>query len=203
MTSSSVCLPLLYFPPIEWFGYFIGSDEVLLETQENFPKQTYRNRMDILGANGKLTLSIPIRKQHLLYRQKSISYAEDWQRQHWKSLVSAYKNSPYFDYYEAQLKVFYHQKVESLMDFNLNILEEILKIIGIDKDFHKTKTYNIEVAGIDLRAAFSPKAKKVDCPVYQQVFSEKLGFIPNLSILDLLCNLGPESLGYLKQLNKK
>ena len=198
-----VMMPVFYMPPVSWFAKFLQSDtEVVLEQHESFPKQTYRNRANIYGANGKLALIIPIQhSEDKLYKNTKVSNAVKWQSQHWKSIESAYKGSPYFDYYEHKLKALFTKEVDSLLEFNLKLLDLFLSILKVDKTYTLTEDYDTVVEAVDFRNSFSAKSNhSEDLPEYYQTFSEKHGFISNLSILDLICNNGPESATYLKSL---
>ena len=119
-----ILLPLFYLPPVSWFTKFLEEDsQIVLEQYENFPKQTYRNRANIYGANGRLSLIIPIRhKGHRTYKDIDMSYAEDWRKQHWKSIKNAYQTSAFFEYYEDRLKEIYDFEGSSLFDFNQRTL---------------------------------------------------------------------------------
>lgn len=197
-----ILLPIFYFPPISWFAEFLKSDiEVTLEQFEHFPKQTYRNRTNIYAANGRLSLIIPVRHfGKTAMKDMEISYAEDWQKQHWRSIKSAYQASPYFEYYEFKLQKLYEEKTTSLVEFNLKCLKTILDILKLDQDFKLSEEYVVE-SEIDFRKHFSAKkvADKI-FPDYYQSFSDKGGFIQDLSVLDLICNLGPESRAYIYNL---
>lgn len=202
---SKVILPLFYFPNIQWFSEFLNSENhVVLEGYEIFPKQTYRNRCEIAAANGKLKLMIPIQKSSdRIYKNVKISFAEDWRKIHWRSIKTAYKNSPYFYFYEPRFEKLYTSDIQSIFEFNVKALQLILKILKSEKEFFFTENYQHEVEGRDLRKEFSTKkGNSGNLPEYYQVFSEKLGFIPNLSILDLIFNLGPEANVYLKKLTE-
>lgn len=198
-----VLLPLFYLPPVSWFSDFLNPDhEVILEQFENFPKQTYRNRANVYGANGKLSLIIPIHHNgSRAMKDIEISYAEDWQKLHWKSIKTAYQSSPYFEYYESKLaQIFLHQS-KSLQDFNLNGLKIILTILKEEKTFSFTDEYIKNPEVIDNRDKYSAKEKsEFILEEYYQTFSDKQGFIENLSILDLLCNLGPEAKTYINKI---
>lgn len=194
-------LPLFYLPPISWFSKFFKNDsDTILEKFENFPKQTYRNRTNIYGANGKLTLVIPINHSgNRLYKDTEISYTENWQKQHWKSIQNAYQSSPYFEFYEDRFAKIYEKQEKFLFDFNLKALEILIKISKIDHKIEFTESYKSEPSALDLRTHFSAKnitSEKFE--KYYQIFAEKYGFIKDLSMCDLLFNLGPESLIYLK-----
>ncbi|MPS73119.1 MAG: hypothetical protein E2590_08190 [Chryseobacterium sp.] len=198
-----VLLPIFYLPPVSWFSVFLDEEnEVLFEQFENFPKQTYRNRAAIYGANGKLPLIIPIK--HTGKREvKDIeaSFAEDWQKLHWKSIKTAYQSTPYFEYYEDKLKKIYEEQIISLKDFNLKALGIILDILKTEKKYELTNEYFKNPEAEDYREKFSAKSESPsEFEEYYQSFSDKNGFIKDLSILDLLCNIGPESLTYIKNI---
>ena len=198
-----VLLPLFYLPPISWFSIFSDeNNQITFEQFEHFPKQTYRNRTCIFGTNGKLPLIIPIHHNgKRAFKDIEISYAERWQNLHWKSIKTAYQSSPYFEYYENYLEKIYKNQPKFLIDFNLKSLEIINNILKINKEFSLTEEYIKSPEEKDFREYFSAK-KEPEMPQkeYYQTFSDKLGFIKNLSILDLLCNIGPESYSYLKNL---
>ncbi|WP_417431459.1 WbqC family protein [Halpernia sp.] len=195
-------LPLFYLPNISWFiQYLENNTEVIIEKFENFPKQTFRNRTNIYGANGKLTLVIPINHTgNRLYKNTEISYAENWQKQHWKSIKTAYQSSPYFEFYEDRFAKIYEKKEKFLFDFNLKALEILIQLLKIDKKFQFSESYKTESSALDLRQSFSAKKESTETfENYYQTFGEKFGFIQDLSVCDLLFNLGPESLIYLKK----
>ena len=198
-----VLLPIFYLPPVSWFSVFLNEEnEVDFEQFENFPKQTYRNRAAIYGANGKLALIIPIRhngKREM--KDIEISFAEDWQKLHWKSIKTAYQSTPYFEYYEDKLKTIYEEKISSLQYFNLKALGIILAILKTEKKYEMTNEYFRNPEAEDHRGKFSAKTESAsEFEEYYQSFSDKNGFIKDLSILDLLCNIGPESLTYIKNI---
>lgn len=196
-------LPIFYLPPISWFAEFLDAqNEIILEQYEHFPKQTYRSRCTIYGANGKLVLILPIHHNgKRAMKDIEISYAEDWQKLHWKSIKIAYQSSPYFEYYEDQLKQIYSSQPKSLIEFNLNALNIILKILKEEKEFSLTEEYQKTPEATDFRAQFSAKKESNYLfSEYYQTFSDKLGFIADLSVLDLLCNMGPESATYIKNI---
>lgn len=199
--KNKILLPIFYLPPISWFSIFLNEEnEVAFERFENFPKQTYRNRAAIYGANGKLPLIIPIKhngKREM--KDIEISYSEDWQKLHWKSIKTAYQSTPYFEFYEDRLKSIYDEKISSLLDFNLKALEVVQKILKTEKDFQLTEEYIKHPEAEDFRERFSAKSEsEYQMEEYYQSFSDKYGFIKDLSILDLLCNIGPESVTYIK-----
>ena len=150
---TKIILPVFYFPTVSWFSEFFKNDvEITLEQSENFPKQTYRNRANIYGANGKLSLIIPM--QHSGSKDmKSIQVSdqENWRGQHWKSIVSAYKGSPYFDFYEDRLKAIFESSETSLLKLNLSIIEMVQKILKTEVQFDLSSEYVKDFDGEDFR----------------------------------------------------
>lgn len=191
---SIVLLSTAYLPPLNYLSKIIEGEQVVIEKQEYFVKQTYRNRCEILSANGKLSLSIPLVKQadKEIISQKRISYAEDWQKQHWRAITSAYKNSPYFEYFEDELRPFYETKYEFLFEYNTQLLKAILNILRIKKEISFTNLFEETPIGItDLRKLSEINNSEVSVmKPYYQVFADKTGFTPNLSCLDALLNVG-------------
>jgi hypothetical protein len=193
----------LIIPPyagnIQYYSLFAHSNEVLLERNAHYVKQTYRNRCQILTANGVMNLTIPVEKvsgEKMLDKDVKIS-PTDWQRVHWTAIESAYNNSPFFLYYEDDIRPMYEKKYDFLLDFNLELQEKLVSLLGLTTDFKLTENY-IDSYENDLREVLSPKYKG-DYPnfnpeSYYQVFKEKYGFIENLSIYDLLFNMGNESI---------
>lgn len=198
-----ILLPIFYLPPVSWFSVFLHQDsEVVFEQYENFPKQTYRNRANIYGANGKLSLIIPIHHNgKRAMKDIEISYSENWQHLHWKSIKNAYQSSPYFEFYEDHLKQIFDSEEKSLIKFNLRALEIILKLLKTEKAYSLNDEFARNPAEINYREKFSAKQPpEFEMEEYYQTFSDKLGFLADLSILDLLCNKGPESLTYIQNI---
>lgn len=196
-------LPIFYLPPVSWFSVFLDQDsEVIFEQYENFPKQTYRNRANIYGANGKLSLIIPIHHNgKRAMKDIEISYSENWQHLHWKSIKTAYQSSPYFEFYEDKLKQIFDSEEKSLIKFNLRALEIILNLLKTEKAYSLNEEYIGDPAEVNYREKFSAKQPtEFEMEEYYQTFSDKLGFLPDLSIIDLLCNKGPESLTYIQNI---
>ena len=195
-----------YFPSVASFIAISKSENITFESVDNYQKQTYRNRMFIYGANGKLLLNIPVKhnktNNKITYKDIQIENIEDWQKQHWRSIVSAYKSSPFFEYYEDEIKTFFFTPQYSLFNMNVKIFETICECIGINFLIKYTTTYKKEVnpeKNTDLRNLVN--SKKEANPIferYTQVFCEKYGYLNNLSILDLLFNEGPNTLNYLE-----
>jgi hypothetical protein len=185
------------------FVAIANADAVMFEIEDNFLKQTYRNRTIIYGANGRLCLNIPVihtQKNRQKYKDVKIFNEEKWQDHHWKSLLSAYRTSPFFEYYEDELQLLFSLKAEYILDFNFKCFETICECLQLDLNTSKTEVYQKNIENTeDFR--YLVNAKK-DClkpfEKYNQVFQEKHGFINNLSILDLLFNEGPNTLNYLE-----
>ncbi|MBD8082780.1 WbqC family protein [Chryseobacterium caseinilyticum] len=197
----NILLPVFYLPPISWFSEFLNDEnEIIFEQFENFPKQTYRNRCNVYGANGKLSLIIPINHNGVReYKNIEVSYRENWQHLHWKSIKTAYQSSPYFEYYEDKLVKIFEKKEKFLLDFNLKSLETIQQILKSEKAYSLNTEYRKIPEASDFRESFSAKKESdYETEEYYQTFSDKLGFIKDLSIIDLLCNKGPESATYIK-----
>jgi hypothetical protein len=189
----TVLLSTAYLPNVHYLSQVINCDTIVIEKHENFVKQTYRNRCDIATASGKLSLSIPLIKQtdKELISDKKISYAEDWQKQHWRTIVSAYKNSPYFEFFEDEFKPFYENQFEFLLDYNTQLLQTILHILRVKKQIEFTQTFELNPPEvIDLRNLSDIEKIDVEVKSYYQVFADKIGFTPNVSCLDALFNIG-------------
>ena len=193
-----------YFPSIQYIGALIKAKEVSFTLESNYQKQTYRNRCSIYGANGKLNLTIPIqhtkRDGHQKDSSVKIMWEENWQILHWKSLTSAYRSSPYFEFYEDELKEVFFRQPKKLMDYNIDLLKCILSLLEIDLSYSFKESYS-PLTPLEESLINAKKQSTISQPVYQQVFATKHGFIPHLSILDLLFNLGPQSIDYLEQLD--
>ena len=202
-------IPLLcpaYLPNVEYLAWLLKQDSVAFSGETSYQKQTFRNRSVIYGANGKLKLIIPVRHTEknikCLDQDIEIAYDMDWQNQHWRSICSSYRSSPYFQFYEDEIKPFYQEKKDNLFMFNLDLLDKIMilleesfeyEIVSFEKDIFK-KSDSLITPKIESKTRFNK---------YTQVFSSKHGFIPNLSILDVLFNLGPNSSNYLKNISLK
>ena len=199
----NVLLPVFYLPPISWFSVFLDPEnEIIIEQYESFPKQTFRNRTNIYGANGKLSLIIPINHNGMReFKDIEISYREDWMNIHWKSIKTAYQSSPYFEFYEDKFKVLYEVKEKYLLDLNLKSIDIIQKILKTEKAQSLNEEYIKNPEEISFREQFSPKIPSVfDMEEYCQTFTDKHGFLKDLSIIDLICNKGPESVTYIKNI---
>ena len=204
--NSPILFSTAYFPPIEYFYELKSYNVIYIDCFENYIKQTYRNRCEIFGANGKLSLSIPVIKttgNHTLIKDLAIDDSQLWQNIHWRSIESAYNSSPFFLYYRDQIEVFFTKRYKFLFDMNIEITQCLLKLCKIHCEIKFTENYikpNNNV--IDFRNKFTPKNSypNYDFPEYTQVFSNKHGFIENLSILDLLFSEGNFVNEYLQKI---
>ncbi|WP_372936230.1 WbqC family protein [Seonamhaeicola sp.] len=192
-----------YFPNIAHFVGMVKAKEVMFEVEDNFVKQTYRNRTNIYAANGKLVLNIPVihsQKNRQKYKDVKIFNAEKWQLNHWKSLLSAYRTSPYFEYYEDELLPLFQKKADYILDFNFKCFEVICNCLQLDLNISKSESFEkIVESKVDLRFLVNAKKEQPqNFEKYTQVFCNKHGYISNLSILDLLFNEGPNALNYLE-----
>ncbi|WP_321160818.1 WbqC family protein [Aureitalea sp. L0-47] len=193
-----------YFPSIAHMVSIAIAEEVIFEVEDNYQKQTYRNRSHIAHTNGRLLLNVPIKHSKDGRRQKTkdvfVENSFPWQSQHWKSLQTAYRTSPYFEFYEDDLEPLFNKPVEKLMDHNLEIFSVISELIGLDVHTSQTDQYEVNTNYFDLRSLVVSKSEKEQSfSSYTQVFQANHGFLPNLSILDLLFNEGPNTLDYLEE----
>ncbi|MDD4515898.1 WbqC family protein [Massilibacteroides sp.] len=194
-----------YLAPVQYYCKLLQYPAIKIEREENYLKQTYRNRCVIGGANGALSLSVPIEKPETIKCQtKDIRISEhgNWRHLHWNALVSAYGTSPFFEYYQDDFIPFYEKKYDFLFDFNEELRSLICSLLDIEANISYTEKYELQVPH-DFREIINPKSRVEDrefTPTpYYQVFREKNGFLPNLSIVDLLFNMGPEGLLTLRQ----
>jgi len=193
-------LPTAYLAPIEYYAILLQEPNCSIELHEHFVKQSIRNRCDIYGANGKLQLTIPKQRKgsdKTIIKEIQISYNQNWQKEHWNAIVSSYNSSPYFEYYKDELQPFFEKEEMLLINLNCKLQSVILNILQVEDKIITTTEYLHKGNFSDLRN-YKWNTEKQE--KYDQVFMEKQGFIPNLSILDLLFNLGPESADYLNNM---
>jgi len=190
-------LPTAYLAPISYYAILLQHPNCSIELNEHFIKQSIRNRCEIYGANGKLRLTIPKERKgssKTIIENLKISHKQNWQKEHWNAIVSAYNSSPFFEYYKDELQPLFEEKEEYLVEFNSKLQKVILDLLQDKNTFKNTSKYLHQGDFSDLRN-YHWELKNQE--KYDQVFMEKNGFIPNLSILDLVFNLGPESSDYL------
>ncbi len=200
----------VYFPSILNFSMMIHANDLLFEINDFYEKQTYRNRMYIQSANGKQLLSVQVLHTHSdgkqLYKDVRISHDFDWQKNHWRSLETAYRTSPYFEFYEDDLFPLFRHKEKFLIDLNFKIFEKLSELLEIDKTYQSTRIFKHSYDDfLDLRFlknAKKPAGVEDNFPVYTQMFHDRFAFMPNLSILDLLFMEGPNSFTYLEQVRE-
>ncbi|MDB5112632.1 MAG: WbqC-like protein family protein [Mucilaginibacter sp.] len=203
MIEKGAVLPMFYLPPVEYFVKLnTYKPDILIEREEHFPKQTYRNRADIYSPDGKLSLAVPVMKgskNHTKIKDVKISYDFNWQRLHWMGLQACYRRSAYFEYYEDDLAPFYEKKYNYLFEYNEQLLHFVLKAIKMPLTLNYTETYEEKYPSlIDCRSLITPKKESgFEQKPYFQVFEDRQGFMKNLSIVDLLFNQGPQTINYL------
>ena len=189
----------LYLAPIEYYSALFRSSQAVIDIHENYQKQSYRNRCIIAGANGPMPLSIPIEKpeagkSHM--KDIRIAVHGNWRHLHWNAIISAYRSTPFFEYYEDELQPFYEKRTSFLVDFNLQLHQLVCRWLQIDVPTTTSTEYITQISeGMsDVREAIHPKRPSdFTTKPYYQVFAEKNGFLPNLSIIDLLFNMGNEA----------
>ena len=208
---STALLQTTYFGPIQWYQKLYRYDQTLIEQYDSYQKQTYRNRCVIATANGLQTLTVPV--EHSVNSQEQsanspkvkdlrISDHNNWRRIHWNALQSAYSESPFFDYYADDIRLFFEKKYEFLVDFNEAIRQTVCDLLDIHPNVSYTSDFSLQPSAIDdYREVINAKHPQADADFqprrYWQVFEDRHGFQANLSILDLLFNMGNEAVFYL------
>lgn len=201
----TVYLSSAYLAPVEYYTKLATYDKIYVEQHDHYMKQTYRNRCTIAAPDGELPLSIPTVKPDTPkcpMKDIRISDHGNWRHLHWNAIESAYNSTPFFEYYKDDFRPFYEKKYEFLIDFNEELCRMICELIGLHPNMERTEAYKTDFTSdeTDFRERIHPKKDfHIEDPEfvakpYYQVFGQKLGFIPNLSIIDLLFNMGPESL---------
>jgi hypothetical protein len=196
----------VYAGNIDYYSSFYKASSITIDIHEHFEKQSFRNRCVIAGANGRLNLTVPVKRKVGKNKLKDVRVENDqkWKKLHWKSLESAYRTSPYFEYFEHDLhSIYISKKHDFLLDFNMDIQDFILNCLSKDVTIIHSSSY-VEYSKnyIDLRNKIHPKkppSQFYNVPSYTQVFQEKMNHFPNLSILDLLFNEGPMAFELLKK----
>ena len=202
----NILLTTTYFGPLQWYQKLYRAERVEIERWESFQKQTYRNRCLIATTQGVQALTVPVERNNKLIKDIRISDHGNWRHLHWNALVSAYGESPFFDYYQDDIRPFFEHRWEYLLDFNEAIREKICELIDIQPRVSYSEEWTVSnvhshPSPLDYRSAITPKHPAPDSDFtpkpYYQVYLQKHGFLPNLSILDLLFNMGQESIFYL------
>lgn len=200
-----------YFGSIQYFSTILKAEQVVIEQFDTYSKQTYRNRCIIMSANGKLVLSIPVKKihgNHTKMKDILIDYDTNWQKDHKRGIISAYKSSPFFEFYFDDYLWVFNSKNKYLLDMNLKLTDVLLSHLQINKQLTLSKRYRKMDTESDYREIINPKTDSANDPGFQnveynQVFHSKHGFVPNLSIIDLLFNKGPESILVLRNTRRE
>ncbi len=185
---------LYYLAPIDFYFSLLNQPSVEFGLNEKYDRRTMRNRANLVGPNGQILLVIPTEKlipNERYYKNIKIAYAEPWQKKHWKSIESAYRRSPFFEYYESHFQKFYSgNKFEYLWELNFALMNVTCQLMKMP----------IELKLSSLEGEIEIGIQNLNFPIYKQVFDEKVNFIPNLSILDLLFNKGPDAINYLRSI---
>jgi len=195
-----------YLPSLHYMAETIRADVIVIEAFETYTKQTCRNHCAICGPNGIQTLVVPVIKvngNHTLTKDVLISGHQSWQKIHWRSIETAYNNSPFFLYYQDHLAHLYEKDFRYLLDLNTELLTTLMKLLKIVRSIELTGKFERSPDNLkDMRTIFGMKhsSLKLNYPRYSQVFESRHGFIPGLSILDVIFNLGPESYNYLESI---
>jgi len=204
--QDELLIELHYLGSTAYYGALLNAQQICIEGHEHYSKGSYRNRMHIATPQGKMRLSIPLIKgknSQMPVRDVQIAYDENWQLQHWKGILAAYGKSPFFEFYGDELQVFYERKEKYLFDWNWSLFEWINETMNLELVCRMSEEYiKSGVHENDKRDQFTPKLKtqssSSNVKPYGQVFEDKTGFLPNLSILDMLFCTGPEAVLYIQ-----
>lgn len=202
-------LSTAYFPPLEYFVYLLRATEVMIDLFETYPRQTWRNRCRVLSGNGPVDLSVPVEKpmgNHTRTHQVTISQHYSWKKNHWRTIYSAYRNSPYFIFYADMVEeLIMGATAEYLSELNQSVLTTLIKEMDLNIGFEYTQSFISEPGEfLDLRFCISPKERdrkgfaEPAFEPYYQVFDGKYAFLSNACIVDLLFNTGPDAKTYLE-----
>ena len=193
-SGNNIIIELQYFPCVQAMKAMVDSHQLCIEQWEHYCKMSFRNRSIIVGSNGIIHLSVPLkdgRQQRNRITEVKIDNTVNWQDQHWRSITSCYARAPFFDYFEMKFQQFYQQPYEHLFDFNMAIIKTLLSVFKSSATLNLSESYNPNVADLkDMRNVYLPKNYNtiINNPIsYTQVFEDKNGFMPNLSIIDYIC----------------
>lgn len=194
-----------YFSPISQYAALYKADEIIFEVEDNYQKQTYRNRCYMYGANGKQLLNIPISHPRIEGRKKTkdvlVEKNSNWQSQHYKSLKTAYNSSPFFEFYVDDLIPIFNKEYKYLLDVVIDTFLFVNDALELDKSFTLSEEYMLDIPNDYRPLSNSKSSDSYSYSTYTQMFDDKHGFIKNLSILDLLFMEGPNSISFLEKLN--
>ncbi len=204
MDNNKLVVSVAYLPPVQYLSAIVHAHDIIFEYQETYYKQSYRNRCVIYGGNGPVVLTIPVIKvngNRTKTKDVQIDNQKKWQSLHWKTIESAYRSSPFFEFYKDELHHFYKQEYNSLFKFNMELLEVILDQLDLKVNIYKSSAFEKEYPSdiCDMRELIHPKKdyrlydKGFKPLKYFQVFDDRFGFKPNLSIIDLIFNKGPDT----------
>lgn len=188
----------MYLAPVSMYVHLYAGTRMLIDLDAPFVKQTFRNRALIAAENGALPLTVPVVHSggvRQAMRDVRISDHGNWRRMHWNAIVSAYKKSPFFDYYADDFRPFYENRYDFLVDFNMQLHDTVCGLLGLERETAALGSVEKTELSVDVRSLVEPSAEFAAAPQhYYQVFEQRNGFLPNLSIADLLFNMGPEGL---------
>ncbi len=205
----AILLSAAYFGPIQYFAHLISGSKVVIEQFDNYSKQTYRNRCIIASANGPIALSIPVKRKKgtkTLTKNILIDYDTNWQKLHYRGITSAYSHSPFFEFYFDEIQNILLKHYKFLVDLDMECTETIMELLALEIDLSLSLSYLLPKEGdMDLREIIHPKKQfsldvHLKSKTYPQMFADRHGFIQNVSILDLIFNLGPETVEILKKM---
>jgi hypothetical protein len=205
--SGKILISTAYLPPVEYFSLILGAEEVLIEREENYLKQTYRNRCYLLSANGIQSLSVPVYLgsfHKTAVKDIRIDYSKRWQQVHLRAINTSYRSSPFFEFYFEEIEKCIMKNQQFLIDLNTGLTEAILKILRIERSICYTSSFiRAGEVDYDFRYSITPKIQS-DFVIkeYTRVFNNSSGFVTGMSIIDLIFNMGPESVYYLKGTEK-
>ena len=208
MPKTPIFVPC-YFGSIDQFAVMLQYDQILFEAAAHYQKQSLRNRQEIYGANGKLKLSIPVEhvpgknNTHQVLKDVKIKNEFKWQKEHFKSIQAAYRTAPFFEFFEDELSPIYQKRYSYLLDFNLACFHTLLNMMNMSISYKMTHEYQLDENDYLFYSYLADAKREAKLEPYYQVFMEKHGFLSNLSVLDLIFNLGNESRAYLSRLSKK